>query len=1777
MIRKTFSVDGSMKVRTLTMFALLLTILFYLSNTARGQERGFQPGGSYALSDIEAINASNGNMIMEIPLASLPPSRGGVPGPQLKLVYNSKLYETHTENIPDEATGEVITQIFLNPDDDAGWRYSTNFGYSLNLISRMNLEGQYPCVCDANYQKNAYIWKMMVMFPDGGEHEFRPFGYTDRYDDGYYDIDPHGTQNFAGCISVSGATSCNFSTSQATTSGMTYYSTDGTFMRLFVPFTNGDWSTNWTLSFPDGRRLISTPGNQTMLDRNNNIVPMGLQDTLGRQITMTHNGTTNEDHIFVTGANNQQLEWIVKWKTIYVSRPYMATTASSGRERGNTYQQVLTNEAVVVERITLPSQAGGLTYIFGYSASDTDIYPDYSTGWGELNSITLPSGARADYKWAFDGDVNNFFGRPPTWDWVLNNHPVQKDLTYLREYDGTSTPITETWTYTGVFRTSSTFSVTAPDGGVTKTYSFAAATNSPFVGYAFKTEYPDGSVTERVWKQNRPQGIPIIPKAVNPYVQREFHSIRDAAGALTKTAIKEYNYDKNGNVTRIDEYDWVDYNSLVRDSEGNLVTPANAVLKKRTTATYYNAIPDATDSTTFSGNVYYASSAPQLLNALKASEISAGEGALSRSEFFYDNPLTTGNLTQQKSWDSSRGGYSNPLTSSNSISVAMQYNSLGNPTLMTDARGVQTHLTYGPISGFADLYPTQTEMAYGSSLKRTETRQYDFNTGLVTSITDVDNNVLTITSYDDLGRPVLIRASTGLADETQTFTQYFDSERRVVVRSDLDITGDLKLATIQHYDQLGRIRLTRRLEDVSVAALADETAGIKIQRRYLIDNPCQPTNTSQCLIDNKAVLASYVLTSNPYRSATSNAAAGEPTMGWSRTKSGNGGRTIEMQTFAGSTLPAPWGGNSSSTGAVTTVYDGIFMTVMDQAGRIRRSKVDGLGRLIRVDEPSDAVNTLGSQDSPTQDSRYEYDALGNLTVVTQGTQTRSFGYSSLGRLMSASNPESGVISYEYDESGNLAKKIGPRLVPNTSTQRTITYGYDALNRVTTCTYNDGTPNVSYSYDAVNISFSKGRLTSVSSSVSAYSYGEYDPLGRVKTGTQTTDGQAYTMSYAYNKAGAITSQTYPSGRVVSTNYDAAGRIAGVKNITTGIYYAGAASTDAANRLQYAVNGAIQTMRLGNNLWEHTNFNSRLQPTQIALGTSATDSSKLKLDYAYGVLVNGVPDATKNNGNTQSQTLTLPGLVLTQSYTYDELNRLKFAQEMNASTEVWKQTFSYDRFGNRRFEAANTTLPQITPQNEASTNPTISTADNRISAAGYRYDLAGNLECDPTHPCGSNAPFPAYYEFDGENRINTANGGASSGGSTYVYDGDGRRVKKIVGGPTTVTTVFVYDIVGRLIAEYGDQQPLTSGTSYLTADHLGTPRVIAKADGSVSGRHDYQPFGEELFAGMGGRTTAQAYSASDGVRQQFTGQQRDDETGLDFFEARYFSSTQGRFTSVDPLLSSATSFDPQTWDRYSYALNNPLAFNDPSGMYTCSDSKNCSSDADKRFEQQRQAAIKKLADIEKRYGTNSKEYTDAARAVNAYGDPNKDNGVIVNFGSLAAGTQGTTSPNFPTTGNNSVTVTIDLNQNKKDGDLLLTIAHEGSHVQDNLDYQTAVIAAAATQGNTAQVEAAVTAVLNGPLRVTHGASETRAYGVSAVFAEFTLGGGTEESAITSTGTGMTIKFDLPPIMGISVGGETIWKSSWKNSEIDKIRKLRSVAITKGLAKDPRYASKLNQPIQ
>ena len=120
----------------------------------------------------------------------------------------------------------------------------------------------------------------------------------------------------------------------------------------------------------------------------------------------------------------------------------------------------------------------------------------------------------------------------------------------------------------------------------------------------------------------------------------------------------------------------------------------------------------------------------------------------------------------------------------------------------------------GPNGDSYDLYPTQTETAANyASLKRTSTAAYDFYTGIITEMRDIDNDVKTVTEYDTLGRALNVRTAANTPLESWVRTEYNDAERRVIVRADLETMGDGKKIAIQHYDELGRVRLTRTLEN----------------------------------------------------------------------------------------------------------------------------------------------------------------------------------------------------------------------------------------------------------------------------------------------------------------------------------------------------------------------------------------------------------------------------------------------------------------------------------------------------------------------------------------------------------------------------------------------------------------------------------------------------------------------------------------------------------------------------------------------------------------------------------------------------------------------------------------------------------------------------------------------------------------------------------------------------------------------------------------------------
>jgi RHS repeat-associated protein len=875
---------------------------------------------------------------------------------------------------------------------------------------------------------------------------------------------------------------------------------------------------------------------------------------------------------------------------------------------------------------------------------------------------------------------------------------------------------------------------------------------------------------------------------------------------------------------------------------------------------------------------------------------------VSQSETKYDesgySPAYRGNPTTLRVWDSTKGAETN---ASAYISTRAKFDAYGNQIEAIDAKGTVTTTEYSATYNYAfptkvttaipDPTPWQNPggVAHGSGATFFTTTTYDYNistqqgSGLPLTTTNA-NGLETRIEYD----PVTLRvkkvknyyANQQVGGEAEKI--YNDQPNNYWVKSKTQIDTNKWAESTTYYDGLGRAYKSEQLDaqgNIFVEKEFDEDGRVK-----RVTNPFRANETK-------------IWTTNVYDEAS---------------------RIMEVVLPDGAKVKTNYG--VAVAGAV-----GVTKQITDQAGKKRKGVTDALGRMIRVTEDPDGQNLS---------TDYVFDTLGNLRKTVQGEQNRYFMYDSLGRLLYAKQREQQTnaafvatdpitsnsqwsVKYEYDDNGNISKTTDARGVYVQGT-------YDKFNRLIFRDYSDSTPDVHFYYDGTGLGAvpdnSKGKTTKVASSVSETRYTSFDNFGRLLTNQQYTDGQAYDFSYQYNLVGALVQETYPLNRVVKYEYDADGALSRVFGNA-----AGQTEKTYANSFNYSAAGAIESMKLGNGKWETAKYNDRLQVTEIGLGNSEADASLLKLSFDYGT-------STENNGSMKSQTMVVPttganaGFTAVQNYIYDSLNRLKSATEItnNNPTPSWKQTFDYDRYGNRRFDANDTTTLGTCLQ--AICNPLINTSDNRLSdGQGYSYDANGNLTQDANGQ---------RFGYDAENHqvafFKNTNG-TQTPDATYFYDGEGRRVKKIA---DQTTTIFVYNGGGQLAQEYSTKLSTTPQTSYLTGDHLGSPRVITNQLGSVTARKDYSAFGEETFTSH--RTSGLGYDPNDykqqpeEARQGYTGYQKDEESGLEFAQARYYNSAHGRFTSVDPLTASASIRDPQTFNRYSYALNSPYKFTDPLGL-------------------------------------------------------------------------------------------------------------------------------------------------------------------------------------------------------------------------------------------------------
>ena len=441
-------------------------------------------------------------------------------------------------------------------------------------------------------------------------------------------------------------------------------------------------------------------------------------------------------------------------------------------------------------------------------------------------------------------------------------------------------------------------------------------------------------------------------------------------------------------------------------------------------------------------------------------------------------------------------------------------------------------------------------------------------------------------------------------------------------------------------------------------------------------------------------------------------------------------------------------------------------------------------------------------------------------------------------------------------------------------------------------YSDGTAAVTYTYDSPCL---KGYLCTVSNGSSSTNYG-YSVLGQTIWSTQTTDGIPYSFLYTNNLRGDRKSVQYPSGRVVSYSLNGRGN-----PVTAGAYASGAT---------YAPHGGMTGWTLGNGLAETVTWDAALRRASVRAVKGGLDET-IANTYAL-------------NGNVKTQQVTFGTANYTQTYGYDGVNRLTGVNETNTGTATWNQTYQYDRWGNMAVTGSSlpvglatvTALAQYkTPTNQ--TTNQIQLKQDGTAMPTDAYNGAGELE---------KHPLMGQFAYDAEGRLTSASVGSTS--TTYVYDGEGRRVKRTIG---STAVRFVYDAAGQLMAETG----VTGApqTRYVTADGLGSTRLVTDGAVAVTSRHDYAPFGDELTSVTNGlRTPANGFWGQEaGVRQEFTGKERDTETGLDYFGARYMSSTQGRWTSPDAInITDERVLNPSnTLNKYVYGGNNPLKYKDPDG--------------------------------------------------------------------------------------------------------------------------------------------------------------------------------------------------------------------------------------------------------
>jgi len=871
---------------------------------------------------------------------------------------------------------------------------------------------------------------------------------------------------------------------------------------------------------------------------------------------------------------------------------------------------------------------------------------------------------------------------------------------------------------------------------------------------------------------------------------------------------------------------------------------------------------------------------------LSSTTSAPGGAVIASSSYGYDesSPTGTSGILQHVAGASVRGNQTSTHTSTGSgtIDTSTIYYDTGVPVSTTTPNGT-TSFSYDATQAFAT---TTTLPTPSSGVSLATSASYDSQSGVLLSSTGFNTGqTIQVTQYDRLLNPLLISLPNGGQIRNDP-----ESPNQVGVRRTMG--NGVESETEPLTDGYGR---------KSRVAIYNGQAG-------------SPWYQTDYCYDAAGLLQ---FQSVQYQGG-----------GWGTPKQCSGNGTSYAYDALGRLTSA-----TNPEGVTTHQYNGRAEKISDVNGVQKITQYDLLGRISKVCEISSHTQGTDSPGNCGLDiagtgflTNYTYDLVNHKTTIAQGVQSRTFATDAAGRTVSTTEPERGTTSYSYsyNATGLQIVRTRPRAnQTNPAVLTTTTTQYDSLGREVSTTYNDGTPTRTFSYDQANawggstlsLGASKGQLTEYYSQTSpqpTFGFYMYDIMGQIVRMDEClpagcgSGANERVLGYSYDLAGNLIGQSDGATGSISYGRSPAGEVTSITNQS----YTDAYNTP--NLVSNVVNGpgGPISYTLGNGLnffraydWANRPFAQWIctGPAQFNCNTQlyGTDA------YRSGARVTDIDDTI---------------LAGTGHYGYDEFNRLTSATR--SSSNLGNFTYSYDRYGNRLSQTVTSgSGPQPSFAFDQSTN--------RINGSGVSYDAAGNVATDGIHS----------YQYDAEGNLLTVDNGNTA---QYIYDSLNRRVHE-----QTANTSFEYtfDFGGKRISRwnvllnsfgdegkiYWDGRPIAirafnGQTFFEHQDILGTERMRTNYQGQVAERDYSLPFGD-------GFSTNILLSYADQDNRHFALLDHDASSNTDHAQFRQYSPTQGRWMSPDPSSDSYRVNNPQTFNRYTYARNNPLLRIDPQGLSDC----------------------------------------------------------------------------------------------------------------------------------------------------------------------------------------------------------------------------------------------------